>query len=105
MLERTNCAFAKVEVLSRNIGYLKFNAFADPTFCGPTVVAAMNFLAHLDAIIFDLRENGGETRRWSRQCLAGPHPSIVDAIPSRELAQSGKSYREVLEGNSISDFP
>ena len=59
MLERTNCAFEKVEVLPRNIGYLKFNAFADPTFCGPTVVAAMNFLAHVDAIIFDLRENGG----------------------------------------------
>lgn len=59
MLERTNCSFEKVEVLPRNIGYLKFDAFADPTFCGATVVAAMNFLAHVDAIIFDLRENGG----------------------------------------------
>ena len=59
MLERTNCSFQKVEILPRNIGYLKFSAFADPTFCGPTVVAAMNFLAHVDAIIFDLRENGG----------------------------------------------
>jgi retinol-binding protein 3 len=59
MMERTNCSFEKVEVLSQNIGYLKFNAFLDPTFCGPTVVAAMNFLAHVDVIIFDLRENGG----------------------------------------------
>jgi len=59
MLERTNCSFRKVEILPHNIGYLKFNAFADPTFCGPTVVAAMNFLSHVDAIIFDLRENGG----------------------------------------------
>lgn len=59
MLERTNCEFQKLEVLPRNIGYLKFNAFADPTICGPTAVAAMNFLAHVDAIIFDLRENGG----------------------------------------------
>ena len=59
MLERTNCTFQKVEILPRNIGYLKFNAFPDPTFCGATVVAAMNFLAHVDAIIFDLRENGG----------------------------------------------
>jgi len=59
MMERTNCAFQKVEILPRNIGYLKFNAFLDPTFCGATVVAAMNFLAHVDAIIFDLRENGG----------------------------------------------
>ena len=59
MLERTNCSFEKVEVLPRNIGYLKLNAFPDPTICGPTAVAAMNFLAHVDAIIFDLRENGG----------------------------------------------
>jgi peptidase S41-like protein len=59
MLERTNCSFVKVEVLPGNIGYLKFNAFANPTICGPTAVAAMNFLAHVDGIIFDLRENGG----------------------------------------------
>jgi retinol-binding protein 3 len=59
MLQRTNCAFEKVEILPRNIGYLKFNAFADPAICGPTAVAAMNFMAHVDAIIFDLRENGG----------------------------------------------
>jgi hypothetical protein len=59
MLERTNCSFQKVEILQRNIGYLKFDAFPDPTFCGATVVAAMNFLTHVDAIIFDLRDNGG----------------------------------------------
>jgi retinol-binding protein 3 len=59
MLERTNCSFQKVEILPRNIGYVKFDAFPDPTFCGATVVAAMNFLAHVDAIIFDLRDNGG----------------------------------------------
>ena len=57
-MERSNCEFQKVEVLPRNIGYLKFNAFADPSICGPTVVAAMNFLAHVDAVIFDLRQNG-----------------------------------------------
>ena len=59
MLERTNCGFAKIEILPRNIGYLKFNVFADPEICGPTAVAAMNFLAHVDAIIIDIRENGG----------------------------------------------
>jgi C-terminal processing protease CtpA/Prc len=31
----------------------------DASFCGPTVVAAMGFVAHTDAIIFDLRQNGG----------------------------------------------
>jgi len=58
-LERSNCFFEKAERLASNIGYLKFNAFADPALCGPTATAAMNFLGNVDAIIFDLRENGG----------------------------------------------
>jgi hypothetical protein len=58
-MERVNCGFKKAEILDSNIGYLKFDFFVDPAICGPTVVAAMNFLANVDAIIFDLRENGG----------------------------------------------
>ena len=58
-MERDNCAFEKVERLPANIGYLKFNAFLDPAICAPTAIAAMNFLANVDAIIFDLRGNGG----------------------------------------------
>jgi retinol-binding protein 3 len=58
-MERMNCGFDKVEILSGNVGYLKFDMFADPEACGPTAIAAMNFLGNVDAIIFDLRENGG----------------------------------------------
>ena len=59
MLEHQNCTFSKLEVLNHNIGYIKFDAFPPPDICGPTVVAAMNFPAHTDALIFDLRENHG----------------------------------------------
>jgi retinol-binding protein 3 len=58
-MEHNNCAFTKVEILPNNIGYIKFDGFMDASFCGPTVVAAMGFVAHADAIIFDLRQNGG----------------------------------------------
>lgn len=58
-MERDNCAFRKVEVLENNMGYVKLDAFLDPAVCGPTVVAAMNFVGHADGIIFDLRDNGG----------------------------------------------
>ncbi len=58
-MERMNCGFDKVEILPGNVGYLKFDMFADPDVCGSTAVAAMNFLANVDAVIFDLRENGG----------------------------------------------
>jgi retinol-binding protein 3 len=58
-MERDNCLFEKVEHLPPNIGYVRFNAFLDPETCGPTAIAAMNFLGNVDAIIFDLRGNGG----------------------------------------------
>jgi retinol-binding protein 3 len=58
-MRRINCGFEKAEILPGNIGYLKFNMFANPAICGSTATAAMNFLAHVDAIIFDLRTNGG----------------------------------------------
>jgi len=58
-MKHGNCAFQKVEVLFGNIGYVKFDGFMDPAICAPTAAAAMSFLANADALIFDLRENGG----------------------------------------------
>ena len=58
-MEHDNCAFDKVEILPGNIGYIKFDGFMNAGFCGPTVVAAMGFVAHTDALIFDIRQNGG----------------------------------------------
>ena len=58
-VRRGNCAFERVEWLPPNIGYLKFNGFSDTEICGPTVTAAMGFLANVDALIIDLRSNGG----------------------------------------------
>jgi C-terminal processing protease CtpA/Prc len=58
-MERNNCFFEKAERLPSNIGYLKVNGFPNPDVCGPTAMAAMGFLANVDALIFDLRDNGG----------------------------------------------
>ncbi|MDH4158390.1 MAG: S41 family peptidase [candidate division Zixibacteria bacterium] len=54
-----NFGFVKVERLDGNIGYLELYQFADASFAGATAVAAMNFLANCDALIIDLRRNGG----------------------------------------------
>lgn len=56
---RDNFGFRRVERLPGNVGYLEFRVFESPAAAGPTAVAAMNFLAYCDAIIFDLRQNGG----------------------------------------------
>jgi hypothetical protein len=58
-MKRVNCGFEKLELLPSNIGYLKFNAFFNPILCGATASAAMGFLANVDVLIFDLRDNSG----------------------------------------------
>jgi len=58
-MRRSNYGFRKVEVLSGNIGYVDLRGFNPAEYGGATAVAAMNFLASADALIFDLRANGG----------------------------------------------
>lgn len=57
--EYSNYNFKEVKILPGNVGYLKFNSFQDASIAGPTAIAAMNFLAHTDALIIDLTDNGG----------------------------------------------
>ena len=54
-----NFAFESVQRLPGNIGYLDLRNFLDVRDAGDTAVAAMTFLSNCDAIIFDLRKNGG----------------------------------------------
>lgn len=55
----TNAAFTKVERLRGNIGYIAFNGFQSPEDMRRPVEGAMKFLADTDAMIVDLRNNGG----------------------------------------------
>jgi hypothetical protein len=57
--KKDNFGFRKVERLQGNIGYLDFRVFESAADAGPTAVAALNFLAYCDAVIVDLRQNGG----------------------------------------------
>lgn len=56
---RDNFGFRKVEMLAGNIGYVDFRGFLPPAMGAETAIAAMNFLGNADAVIFDLRQNGG----------------------------------------------
>ncbi|HEY8503883.1 MAG TPA: S41 family peptidase [Gemmataceae bacterium] len=56
-----NAGFVKVERLPGNVGYLELRGFMDPEAGGEPLAAAMNFLANTDALIIDLRRNGGGT--------------------------------------------
>jgi hypothetical protein len=57
--QRDNFCFKEVKILEGNVGYVDMRCFSSAIDAGPTAIAAMNFLAYTDAIIFDLRQNGG----------------------------------------------
>ncbi|WP_109641062.1 MULTISPECIES: S41 family peptidase [Lentzea] len=49
----------KVERLKGNVGLLNLRLLHDAEIATPAVTAAMNLIAHTDALIIDLRDNGG----------------------------------------------
>ena len=56
---RRNYGFRRLEILEGNIGYLELTGFSGRDEAAETIIAAMNFLANSDAVIIDLRGNGG----------------------------------------------
>lgn len=58
-MKQQRCTFEKVEMLPQRIGYFKLNSFPEPAVCGAAARAALKQLNQSEAIIFDLRTNGG----------------------------------------------
>lgn len=56
---RGNYGLHRVERLDGNVGYIELRGFSGSPEAGAAVTAAMNLLANTDALIFDLRRNGG----------------------------------------------
>ena len=58
-LKHVNYGIRKIDILKGNIGYIDIDFFCDPAFAGDTYSAMMNYVAHTDALIIDLRQCGG----------------------------------------------
>lgn len=57
---QVNFGFEKVERLAGNVGYLELRSFGfDAEWIGEVAGAAFEFLANTDALIIDIRRNGG----------------------------------------------
>lgn len=54
-----NHGFRKLEILEGNVGYLDLRGFAPIEIARETAVGAMAFFANVDALVIDLRQNGG----------------------------------------------
>jgi hypothetical protein len=56
---RRNFGFQRIERLDGNVGYIELLGFSGSPDAGEAAIPAMNFVAGTDALIFDLRRNGG----------------------------------------------
>ncbi|WP_422097071.1 S41 family peptidase [Variovorax sp.] len=56
---RFNHCFYKAERMAGNVGYIDLRCFDQPEALAATAAATFEFLAHTDALIVDLRQNGG----------------------------------------------
>jgi len=56
---RDNFGFKKVEILDGNVGYVDFRYFAPMEIARGVASQAMRFIENTDAVIFDMRHNGG----------------------------------------------
>ncbi len=54
-----NYGFKELRILEGQVGYLDLRMFFAARYAGPTAVAAMDFLGRCNAVILDLRLNGG----------------------------------------------
>lgn len=82
-----NHGFTKVERLRGNLGYLEFVNFMDEELGADTVAAAMNFINGTDALIIDMRGNGGGNPAMvALVCsyLFGPEPVHLNDLYWRE---------------------
>jgi Peptidase family S41/N-terminal domain of Peptidase_S41 in eukaryotic IRBP len=104
-MQQQNCTFEKVEILPQNIGYLKLNSFPDPSLCQPTATAAMAALNHADAIIFDLRDNGGGYPSMVMRIAAYlfDHPEYM--YNPRENTTERLWTQSPVPGNRLADKP
>jgi hypothetical protein len=92
-MRRTNYAISKAELLDGNIGYLKMDMFARAQDAGPTLAAAMAFLKHSDALIFDLRENRGGDPGMVAMALSYLVPPQTEI---NRFRQRGKAVEEQI---------
>lgn len=103
-----NYGFKKVEVLPGNIGYIKLTYFGNTRTAAPTAIAAMNFVAHCDALIFDLRSNGGGDESMARLLWSYLFPKgtrlVDEEVPSEHRVQQVRTL-EWVPGPRLPDVP
>jgi hypothetical protein len=85
---RRNFGFERAERLQGNVGYLDMREFVPTAHSRGAAAAAMAFLADTEALIVDLRKNGGgdpESVRFLSSYFFGEEPVLLNRLVNREL--------------------
>ena len=94
---RVNFGLGKVEILDGNIGYLEITGFLGAPGYQDVAVQALKFLERTDAIIIDLRRNGGGSGEMSHFIFShflGAEP--VNTITVKRRAPAAPVTRQSL---------
>tara|TARA_R110002073_G_scaffold18767_10_gene69193 strand:- start:25065 stop:26375 length:1311 start_codon:yes stop_codon:yes gene_type:complete len=94
-LARANFGFQEVAILPGNVGYIDLRQFAPAQVAGDTALAALNFVANTDAVIFDVRNNGGGAPSMV-QFLISHFLDPMDERPINTFVSSARDYPSEL---------
>ncbi len=108
-MKRENYGFRKTEILNGNIGYIDIRNFAPADLAKETIASAMQFVSGTDAIIFDLRQNGGgdpDGVRLLCSYLFGKEPVHMNDIYSRQKDETKEFWTlKSVDGEKRPDVP
>lgn len=106
---RQNYGLTRLEILPGNVGYLEISGFMGAPGVDQVVAHALRFLEGTDAIVIDLRRNGGGSGIMSHLVLshfldANPVPTIRVVNPAADRTTEMKSFATV-PGPRRTDVP
>ncbi|HTN49307.1 MAG TPA: S41 family peptidase [Burkholderiaceae bacterium] len=93
-MQQSNYGFERLQRLPGNIGYLDLRFFMDGSAAADVAIASMNWLANSDALIVDLRRNGGGEPEMIRfiQSYLFDAPTLLNTLHWRDDSVRG-GYR------------
>jgi len=107
-MRRQNYGFRKVEILPGNTGYLRLDQFASTDDAADVAIGAMNYLGNSDAIIFDLRSNGGGEASMIRlltSYLFKDQQHLID-WHIRDVGETVQSWtQDYVPGRRLTEIP
>jgi len=104
MLEQ-NCLFRRIETLPRNIGYLKLDGFMEPSTCEETARRAMATVNKADALIIDLRDNGGGMGETALQIAGYLFDRPAFLFDPRPHSRVPSHTASPIAGNTLANKP